>query len=94
MEYHSVNSERNGQSWSRRPRYELPWKPQPTFIRAWRQHRGMTLAELAHRMGTTHATLSRVERGKQPYNQNLLEMLAAKLRTNVASLLRKAPPKR
>ena len=47
-----------------------------TFIRNWRAHRNLTLAQLAQRIGTTHATLSRIERGLQPYNQPLLEALA------------------
>lgn len=46
---------------------------------------------LAERIGITHASLSRIERGLQPYNQNLLELLAAELKTNPASLLMRDP---
>ncbi len=63
----------------------------PTFIRQWREHRGLTLEQLADRIGTTHASLSRVERGKQPYNQPLLEALANALQTDAASLLMRNP---
>ena len=63
----------------------------PTFIRQWREHRGLTLEQLAERIGTTHASLSRVERGKQPYSQPLLESLASALRTDVSSLLMRDP---
>lgn len=70
-------------------------KPDPRYgetqIRAWRKHRGLTLEQLAERIGMTHATLSRIERGKQPYNQVLLESLAEALQTDVASLLIRDP---
>jgi transcriptional regulator with XRE-family HTH domain len=70
-------------------------KPDPRYgetqIRAWRKHRGLTLEQLAERIGVTHATLSRIERGKQPYNQVLLESMADALQTDVASLLIRDP---
>lgn len=61
------------------------------FIRAWRKHRDCTLERLAERVGTTHATLSRVERGKVPYSQPLLEALADALGTTPASLIMRDP---
>lgn len=39
----------------------------------------------------THATLSRIERGKLPYNQYLLELLAEIYQTDIASLLMRNP---
>lgn len=69
----------------RRPQYR------PTFIRQWREFRGLTLEQLADRVGTTHATLSRIERGKSPYSQPLLESLASALATDVASLIIRNP---
>jgi transcriptional regulator with XRE-family HTH domain len=63
----------------------------PTFIRQWRAHRGHTLEHLAGMVGTTHATLSRVERGLHPYNQEMLELLADALRTDPASLIMRDP---
>lgn len=68
-----------------------------TFIRVWRKHRGKTLEELAEAVGKhlpdgfTHASLSRIETGKQPYSQLVLEALAVELDTDVASLLSRAP---
>jgi transcriptional regulator with XRE-family HTH domain len=62
-----------------------------TFIRQWRKYRNLTLAQLADRVGTTHATLSRIERGIQPYNQPLLEAIAEALGTDPASLLMRNP---
>lgn len=62
-----------------------------TFIRQWREHRGVTLEQLADRIGTTHASLSRIERGLQPYSQGLLESIADALQTDPASLLMRNP---
>ena len=69
-----------------------------TFIRQWREHRYMTLEALAERvkaineaLETTHASLSRIERGLQPYSQPLLEAIAEALQTDVASLLMRDP---
>ena len=61
------------------------------FLRAWRKHRNLTLEQAAERVGTTHATLSRVERGKLPYNQALLEILADVYSTDPASLIMRDP---
>jgi transcriptional regulator with XRE-family HTH domain len=44
-------------------------------------------------MTMTHATLSRIERGKLPYNQRLLELLAEIYGTDEASLLIRDPTK-
>jgi transcriptional regulator with XRE-family HTH domain len=68
----------------------------PTYIRAWRQYRGLTLEQTADRVGTsvggfTHASLSRIERGLQPYSQPILEALADALGTDAASLLMRDP---
>lgn len=62
-----------------------------TFIRQWRQFRGLTLEQLAARVGVTHGNLSRVERGLRRYNQELLEALADALTTDPASLLMRDP---
>ncbi len=67
-----------------------------TFIRQWREFRGLTLEQLADRVGEvlggfTHASLSRIERGLQPYSQDILEAIANALQTDVASLLNRDP---
>lgn len=41
--------------------------------------------------GFTHASLSRIERGLQPYSQPVLEAIADALKTDVASLLMRDP---
>lgn len=72
------------------PRFRRP-QYRPTFIRQWREFRGLTLEQLADRVGTTHASLSRIERGKQPYVQPLLEAIAEALMTDPASLIIRNP---
>ena len=69
----------------------------PHFLREWRKHREMTLEAAAGAVGEitgdgfTHASLSRIERGKQPYSQPQLEALAAIYRTDPGSLLMRNP---
>jgi transcriptional regulator with XRE-family HTH domain len=72
-------------------------QPQPkkaqyrrTFIRQWREHRER-VKTINEALETTHASLSRIERGLQPYNQPLLEAIAEALQTDVASLLMRDP---
>lgn len=69
----------------RQPKYKL------TFIRQWREDRGYSLEQLGEMVGITHASLSRIERGLQPYGQKLLEAIAEALRTDVPSLLMRNP---
>lgn len=78
------------------PRLKRP-QLRRTFIRQWREHRGLTLETLAERVGEhlpagfTHASLSRIERGLQPYSQAVLEAIAEELQTDAASLLMRDP---
>ena len=73
-----------------------PSRP-PHFLREWRKHADMTLEAAAEAVGEatgegfTHASLSRMERGKQPYSQPVLEALAALYKTDPASLLMRNP---
>lgn len=65
-------------------------------IRAWRGHRNLTLARLADRVRElgvtiTDASLSRIERGQQPYSQSILEALAEALRCEPADLVMRHP---
>lgn len=66
---------------------------QPAFIKAWRDYRSLTQEQLAERVDTTTATISRLENGKQPYSQELLEALAGALRCTVADLIARPPEK-
>ena len=62
-----------------------------TYIREWREHRGLTQEQLAGRLETSVASISRIESGTQPYTQDTLEALADALQTDVASLLMRNP---
>ena len=68
-----------------------------TYIREWRKDRNLTLQGLADRLEgmfgyeTTTATLSRVEKGLQPYSQPLLEAIADALTCQPADLLMRVP---
>lgn len=70
-----------------------PKRPQlrPTYIRQWREHRGKTLEQLGEIIDMTHVSISRIERGLQPYSQPVLEAIADALQTDPASLLIRDP---
>lgn len=63
----------------------------PTFFRQWREYRGLTQEQLAERLETSVASISRLEGGKQPYTQDVLEALADALNTDPASLIMRNP---
>jgi transcriptional regulator with XRE-family HTH domain len=69
----------------------------PTFIRAWRKHRDLTLAQLSDRLMTelevemSEGQLSRIERGETPYSQDIVEALANVLRCEPADLIMRDP---
>lgn len=62
-----------------------------TFIREWRQNRGLTLEQLAERVEMTASHLSMLERGQRAYAQETLEKIADALQTDAASLLMRNP---
>ncbi len=60
-------------------------------MRQWREYRMKSLEQVADAVGTTHATLSRIERGLIPYSQDLLERVADCLGTDAASIIMRDP---
>jgi transcriptional regulator with XRE-family HTH domain len=62
-----------------------------TFIKQWREHRELTQEDLAERLETSKASISRIEAGQQAYTQDFLEACAEALRTDPASLLMRDP---
>jgi transcriptional regulator with XRE-family HTH domain len=64
---------------------------QPHYIRAWRKHVGKTLVQVAEELHMTHGQLSKIERGAQSYNQELLERLADLFGCAAADLLIRDP---
>ena len=68
----------------------------PTYIRQWREYRGLSQDRLVDRLGEdpetgeaflTKTSLSRIELGKQPYSQRILERLADALDCKPGNLL-------
>jgi len=62
-----------------------------TFIKQWREFRDLTQDQLAERLETSKASISRIETGQQAYTQDFLEACAEALRTDPASLLMRNP---
>lgn len=62
-----------------------------TFIKQWREYRDLTQDDLAERLETSKASISRIESGVQAYTQDFLEACAEALRTDPASLLMRDP---
>lgn len=68
----------------------------PTYLRAWRLKRGYTQDDMLGRLevlgvSITGASLSRIERGLQPYSQDVIEAIATALDVTVAQLLEHNP---
>lgn len=66
------------------------------FIRAWREHRGLSQDKLVARVqerveGFSKSTLSRIERAEQPYSQPILEAIAWALDCEPQDLLMRRP---
>lgn len=61
------------------------------YIKEWRRYRGMTVEALAQRIGVSHASLSRIESGRQPYKQGYLESIGAALDCTPWDLLMRDP---
>lgn len=72
-----------------------------TYIKEWRHKRGLSLRRLAERLEQTpggdllvsHASIGRIEKGKQPYSQPILEALAEALGVATWMLLEVNPEK-
>lgn len=72
---------------------EMPKKiRRKTFLREWRKVKpGRTLDQVAEHLHMSQPQLGRIERGDQPYNQDLLEALADLYGCTVADLLIRDP---
>jgi transcriptional regulator with XRE-family HTH domain len=62
-----------------------------SFLRAWRVHRGLSQEAAASRLDLDRTTLSKIENGKVPYNQVLLEMAAEAYGCEPADLIMRDP---
>lgn len=59
----------------------------------WREYRGFSQEEACERMDISTSTLSRIENGKLPYNQDFLEKAALAYGCDVTDLLDLNPVK-
>lgn len=72
-----------------------------TYIKEWREKRGLSLRRLAERLEETpggellisHASIGRIEKGQQPYSQPILEAIATALGVPTYMLLEVNPDK-
>lgn len=71
-----------------------------TYIREWRERRGLSLRRLADRIEMddsddtlSHASIGRIENGQQPYSQPILEALSHALDVSVVDLIGTDPTK-
>ena len=71
-----------------------------TYIREWREYRGLSLRRLADRLelagpadSYSYASIGRIEKGEQPYSQPVLEAIAHALSCSVTDLLSVDPNK-
>jgi transcriptional regulator with XRE-family HTH domain len=71
--------------------YQKGRRRRRTFIRQWREFRGLSQEALGARLDTSGTSISRIENGEQPYTQDTLEAIADALQTDVASLLMRDP---
>lgn len=77
---------------------------QRTFIRAWRERRKMSQEELAEKVGDyllesgisdkgySYASIGRIENGRMPYSQPIMEGISQALGVPVATLIAQPPP--
>ena len=68
-----------------------PSHRQRHFLREWRKFRGYTLEQMAERLHMSHQNLGKIERGKVPYSQDLLERLAEEYRCGLPDLIMRDP---
>lgn len=60
----------------------------PHFLRAWREHMGMTQDQLAERAGIGRPAISKIEAGERPLMQNRMDSFAKALGISVQDLFR------
>jgi transcriptional regulator with XRE-family HTH domain len=61
------------------------------FMRAWREYRNLSQEQMAGRVDMSRENYSRIENGKVPYNQDILEMAAVALNCSASDLLERDP---
>lgn len=55
---------------------KAPRERSRTYLRQWRDFRDLSQEEVAFKLDIDRSTISRIERGESPYDQDILERLA------------------
>lgn len=63
-------------------------RPARVYLREWLDYRNLTAEQLAGRIDTSKSVVSKLETGKQRYNQDWLERIAYALNCEVPDLYR------
>jgi transcriptional regulator with XRE-family HTH domain len=66
-------------------------KLEPTYLREWRKKSGLTLSQVADRIGLDPTAISRLERGTSPYDQLHLQQMSELYRCTIPELLYSDP---
>ncbi len=61
------------------------------FLKEWREHKNLTQEQLASRMGIDRSHLSKIERQKEQYTQDVMEQAADALGVAVADIMIRNP---
>jgi transcriptional regulator with XRE-family HTH domain len=67
-------------------------KPRRIFLAEWRKHRGLTQLQLAERLETTEATISRNENLQRDPTLGFLKAAADALNCTVGDIVERPPP--
>jgi transcriptional regulator with XRE-family HTH domain len=59
----------------------------PNRVREWRNHRGLTLRDVASQLGVAHGSIARIERGAQSLSVEWMRRFAAIFGIDTADLL-------
>ena len=59
----------------------------PVFLKAWREHRGLTMEQLAELVGTSSGQIAMLESGERGLSTKCARKLAAALETTPGTLL-------
>lgn len=62
-----------------------------TFLREWREYRGLTQEQAAERLNVSRTLLSKIENAKSPYVQGFMEAAAEAYMCDVADLIMRDP---
>jgi transcriptional regulator with XRE-family HTH domain len=63
----------------------------PIFLKQWRKYRKLSAQKLADELGVVKSTVTRMEKGERPYNQDLIERAAEILECEPLDILMRDP---